>query len=119
MVMFSTAVYRYVRQSATAAPNMLWFLQEAAGLREQVQALQEEIASLQAANARVQSEFEQATAARKSAESTARECGVALKQKDAELSFVKMTNENDAQRDKDMIQKLQVRLQNCCVLSLA
>lgn len=89
-------------------------MQEAAGLRGQVQALQEEVAALQEDTARLQGELAEAAAARKAAEATARESSVALKQKDAELALAKMTHDSDMQRQQESLRKIQVRPRMRC-----
>lgn len=84
-------------------------VQEAAGLRDQVQALQEEALALQADRERMRGELQEAVSARKTAEAVARDSGVALKQKDVELSLLKATHSNDMQWQQDSIRKLQVQ----------
>lgn len=83
-------------------------VQEAAGLRDQIQALQEEAAALQAERERMRAELQEAAAARKTAEAAVRDSGVALKQKDVELSLLKATHNKDMQWQQESIRKLQV-----------
>eukprot|EP00892_Ulva_mutabilis_P004659 jgi/Ulvmu1/2565/UM014_0016.1 len=81
---------------------------EMTSLRAQLQALQEEVEALRLGSSRLQADLEDAAAGRKVAEAAAREAGVSLKQKDAELALVKATHDNDMQRKDDAIRKLQM-----------